>query len=245
MIVIPAIDIKDGQVVRLLKGQVEQTTVYSDDPVAIAKKWQGCGAQWLHVVDLDAAMTGTQASQNFEVISRIATAVQIPIQLGGGIRNKYDIARYLSSGVSRIILGTKAVENREFLKEVLEEWKGQIVVSIDCMDGKVAHHGWKELSNIQAVDFAKELKGFGLECLIYTDISRDGTLSGPNVAGLTQILDSVNMSVIASGGIGSMEDIKALLELESRGLWGVITGKAIYEGKIDLREAINLCSPKE
>ncbi len=243
MIVIPAIDIKDGKVVRLLRGKESDITVYSDDPVAVAKKWETAGAELLHIVDLDNAIHGT--SKNFEVITKIATSVQIPVQLGGGIRNKYDVARYFSSGVSRVILGTKAIENKKFLEEVLNEWKGQIIVSIDCSNGMVAHHGWTEVSNIRAVDFAKELKAMGLKCLIYTDISRDGTLQGPDIEGLREILNSVPISVIASGGVSNIEDIKKLIELEAEGLWGVITGKAIYEGKLDLKAAIQLCSQKE
>ncbi len=243
MIVIPAIDIMDGKVVRLLRGKEQDITVYSDDPVAIAKKWESYGAELLHVVDLDGAIHGT--AKNFEIITRIAATVNIPVQLGGGVRNKYDLARYLTSGVSRVILGTKAIENREFLKEVLAEWKGQIIVSIDCKDGLVAHHGWTEVSNVRAIEFAKELKGLGLKCLIYTDIGRDGTLGGPNLEGLTEILESVHLSVIASGGVSSIKDIQKLLALEPKGLWGIITGKAIYEDKLDLRQAIRLCSPKE
>ena len=243
MIVIPAIDIKDGKVVRLLRGREEDVTVYSEDPVAVAKKWESYGAEFLHIIDLDGALHGT--AKNFEIITKIAASVRIPIQLGGGIRTQYDVARYLTSGVSRVILGTKAMQNREFLKEVLDEWKGQILVSIDCKDGMVAHHGWTEVSNVRAVDFAKDLKSLGLKCLIYTDIGRDGTLSGPNVEGLKEILNSVHISVIVSGGIASIQDIKKLLDLEAEGLWGVITGKAIYEDKLDLRQAIALCSPKE
>ncbi len=242
MIVIPAIDLKEGKVVRLLRGKVSDMTVYSEDPIAVAKKWEAAGAEILHVVDLDGAIDGV--SRNFDLITKIAASVKIPVQLGGGIRNKYDVARYLTSGVSRVIVGTKAVQNISFLKEIVAEWHGQIIVSADCHNGLVALHGWTEVSTLKAVDFAKEIASIGVKCLVYTDISRDGTLGGPNLEGLKEILNNVTISVIASGGVSSLEDIKDLLKLESQGLWGVITGKAIYEGKLDLAQAIKLCSPK-
>lgn len=242
MMIIPAIDIKDGKVVRLLRGNFENSTVYSDDPVAIAKKWEAAGASMLHVVDLDGALTGV--NKNFDVISAMATSVKIPIQLGGGMRSQYNIARFLAGGITRVILGTKAIESREFLKEVLMEWKEKIVLSLDCANGVLAGQGWTKVSNLKATEFVKEIEPLGVSCLIYTDIARDGTLSGPNIQGIEELLKAVKIPVIASGGISSLDDIKNLLKLEAQGLTGMITGKAIYEGRLNLTEAIQLCSPK-
>ena len=242
MMIIPAIDIKDGKVVRLFRGNFEHPTVYSDDPIVIAKKWETEGAPMLHVIDLDGALTGI--SKNFEIISRMADAVRIPIQLGGGIRSQYDIARIIAGGISRVILGTKAIQSREFLKQVLVEWKEKIILSLDCSNGVLAQQGWTQVSDIKATDFAKEIEPLGVSCLIYTDIFRDGTLMGPNVEGITKFLETAKIPVIASGGIAGIDDIKDLLPLESQGLIGIITGKAIYEGRLDLKEAIQLCSPK-
>ena len=243
MMIIPAVDIRDGKVVRLLKGRFEETTVYSDDPVAAAQKWEASGAPMLHVVDLDGALTG--AGKNFETIIKIAGSIKIPIQAGGGIRSHYDISKLIAGGVSRVILGTKAIEGRRFLTEVLKEWKEKIVVSLDCSNGVLAAHGWRDVSSIDVIDFVKDVEPLGLSCVIYTDITRDGTLTGPNIEGITALLNAVKIPVIASGGISSIEDIKSLLPLEPKGLTGVITGKAIYEGRLDLKEAISLCSVKE
>ncbi len=242
MFVIPAIDIKDGKVVRLKQGHFDQLKIYSDDPVVVAKKWEASGAEWIHAVDLDGAQSGQ--AKNFNIISSMVTAVKIPIQLGGGIRTKYDIACFLASGVARVILGTKAIESPEFLSQVLREWPGKIVVSLDCVEGKVAHHGWLKISDVQATDFSVELEDLGVKTLIYTDISRDGTLSGPNIENIALLLKSVkHMRVIASGGVSTLEDLKQLLRLKSQGLIGVIVGKALYEQRLDLTEAIRLCSP--
>ena len=242
MMIIPAIDIKDGKVVRLFRGNFENSTVYSDDPVAIAQKWEAAGASMLHVVDLDGALTGF--CKNFEIISLMVTSVRIPIQLGGGIRSQYDIARFIAGGISRVILGTKAIQSREFLKQVLAQWKEKIILSLDCANGILAEQGWTKVSNLKATDFAKEIEPLGVSCLIYTDIARDGTLSGPNINGIEELLKAVKIPVIASGGISNIDDIKNLLKLEAQGLTGIITGKAIYEGHLDLKEAIQLCSPK-
>ena len=242
MLIIPAVDIKDGKVVRLERGHFDQMTVYSDDPVAVAQKWESCGAKLLHVVDLDGAQMGK--AKNFNVIDSLVSSVPIPVQLGGGIRTQYDIACFLTSGVSRVVLATKAIESREFLKEVLKEWTDKIIVSLDCIDGVVADRGWQRLCDLKAIDFAPELESLGVKTLIYTDINRDGTLTGPNIENIAQLLQSVHIPVIASGGISSLEDLKKLQELEPKGLMGVITGKALYEGRLDLKEAISICSPK-
>lgn len=239
MMIIPAIDLKDGKVVRLWQGRFDKVTVYSDDPAGMARQWVSLGAQWLHVVDLDGAQGGE--IKNIESIRKIVEAVNIPVEMGGGIREREDIERLLTLGVSRVILGTKAVEDRKFLKETLSRWKERIAISLDCSNGIATQRGWTSVSQLKATDFARELQGMGLSCLIYTDIARDGTLTGPNFEGLTAILASVNIPVIASGGVASLEDVRKLCLLEPQGLKGAIVGKAIYEGQLDLKEAIELC----
>lgn len=243
MIIFPAIDIKKGEVVRLVKGKFDQVTVYSDNPVDIAMQWERAGAQWLHVVDLDGAKTGV--IENYDHIIKITQAVQIPVQMGGGIREKKDIKNLLLYGVKRVILGTKIIESRDFLKDVIKEWKDRIVVSLDCENGMVAQKGWTAASDLKAVDLVGELQQLGLSTLIYTDIARDGTLSGPNFSGIEELLEKAKIPIIASGGVSSLDDLKKLLTLVPKGLVGAITGKAIYEGRLDLKEAIDLCSPKE
>ena len=242
MIIIPAIDIKNGKVVRLSQGKFDEVTVYGEDPVAMAKKWEKAGAPLLHVVDLDGAQKGTM--KNFDLIAQIAKSVRVPVQVGGGIQEKDEIAKLFSSGISRVILGTKAIENRKFLKEILNKWREKIVVSMDCSNGLVTQEGWTKTTELKATEFAEELEGCGLNTLIYTDITRDGTLSGPNFDSLKKVLDAVEMQVISSGGVSQLDDITKLMKLEPYGLEGVIVGKAIYENKLDLKEAIKVCSPK-
>ena len=242
MIIFPAIDIKDGKVVRLLRGKFTEVTVYSEDPVAMAQKWENKGAQALHVVDLDGAKDGV--IKNFEIIADIVKAVKVPVQMGGGIRAKNDVAKLLSAGVSRVIIGTKVIENRKFLRELLMTWRDRIMVSMDCSNGMVAQQGWTNVTDLKATEFAEELESLGLNYMIYTDINRDGTLSGPNFDELKKVLDAVEMKVFASGGVSKIDDIKQLLKYEPYGLEGVIVGKAIYENKLDLKEAIKACSRK-
>ncbi len=239
MIIFPAIDIQRGKVVRLMQGKFDAVTRYSDDPLSMAEKWVELGAQWLHLVDLDGAKTGYIA--NMESILRIAQAVPVPVQMGGGVRTKEDIARLIEGGVSRVILGTKVVEDTTFLLDVLAAWNDKIAVSLDCIDGKITRLGWTDTSDILAVDFVKELQLLGLKYLIYTDVARDGMLTGPNYEGLKSLLDATKIPVIASGGIADLDDIRKLKELEPRGVIGAITGKAIYEGKLDLKEALAIC----
>lgn len=243
MIVIPAIDIKDGKVVRLSQGKFHEITIYSDDPVTIAKRWEKVGAPWLHVVDLDGAEKGE--IKNFPIIAEIVKVVKIPVQMGGGIRTADDIEKLLSSGIRRVILGTKVVEDKVFLKKIIEQWADRVIVSLDCSRGIVAEKGWTSLSNLKATNFAKELEDLGLNTLIYTDITRDGTMQGPNINGINEILNSVNIPVIASGGVASLEDIKKLKALGPKKLMGVIIGKALYEGQFYLKDAIDLCLQKE
>ncbi len=239
MIIFPAIDIQGGKVVRLIQGKFDAVTEYSHDPVSIAQQWQEMGAEWLHLVDLDGAKTGK--IQNLDVIKRVASSVDIPVQMGGGIRTKEDIAQLIEGGVSRVILGTKVLDDTTFLVDVLSSWTDKIAVSLDCTNGFVARHGWTSTSDVKATEFAKELELLGLKCLIYTDIARDGMLTGPNYEELKNMLDATNIPIIASGGIASLDDIKRLKSLEDRGIMGAITGKAIYEGKLDLKEALAVC----
>lgn len=243
MIIFPAIDIKEGKVVRLLQGKFDEVTEYSGDPVVVAKKWQEKGAQWLHVVDLDGAKTGTM--QNIDDIIKIANSVSVPVQVGGGIRTRETIKQLLDGGVARVILGTKVISDRNFLTEMTGLWHEKIAVSLDCTEGYVAQRGWTERSQVKAVDFVKGLADSKIACLIYTDIARDGMLSGPDLIGLRGLLSMTEIPIIASGGVANLEDLKQLMGLEAEGLMGAIIGKALYEGKIDLKEAIDACSQKE
>ena len=236
MILIPAIDLQEGKVVRLHKGEFDKVTVYSDDPAAVARKWEKAGAQRLHVVDLDGARQG--CLQNLDTIAKIAKSVTIPLQVGGGVRSAGEIKTLLAEGIRWAILGTKVTEDTRFLKDVLFRWADSILVSLDCRDGMVAQRGWTDTSALKGTEFARQLQDWGLKGLIYTDIARDGTLSGPNFQGIEELLQTVGIPVIASGGIAGMDDIKRLCEMQDKGLIGAITGKAIYEGTLDLKKAI-------
>ena len=240
MIIFPAIDIQEGKVVRLEQGHFDEVTEYSGAPAAMAKLWEDKGAQWLHVVDLDGAKTGEL--QNTDIILKIAQSVNIPVQTGGGIRTEDDIQKLLDGGVTRVILGTKAIEDRSFLKKILDRWQERIAVSLDCNNGMIAERGWTETSNIKATDFVKELESLKVSCLIYTDIARDGMLTGPNFESLEELAAVTQIPIIASGGISNIDDIRKLLTLESKGVCGAIIGRAIYEGKLNLKEALALCS---
>lgn len=243
MIVFPAIDIKDGKVVRLSQGKFQEMTIYSTDPVGTAKKWEAAGASWLHIVDLDGAEKGEM--KNFGAIREIVKEVKIPVQMGGGIRTEDDIKKMISCGVNRVILGTKVVEDKDFVRSILSQWAGRVIVSLDCSRGMVTQKGWTTLSNIKAADMANELQGMGLSALIYTDIARDGTLIGPNIKGIKDLLAAVKMPIIASGGVSSLEDMIQLKQLEASGLIGAIVGKALYENRLYLKDAIDVCSRKE
>ncbi len=244
MIVFPAIDIKDGKVVRLAQGKFDYMTQYSDDPVTMAQKWASLGAEWLHVVDLDGAQTGEM--KNFNIITKIVKSVKIPVQVGGGVRKETLVDDLINvAKVRRVVLGTKAVEDRAFLKNVLARHRDHVAVSLDCSNGFVTDRGWTEKTSIKAVDLVKELHPLGLRCLIYTDIACDGMLSGPNYPAIEEMLVVAKIPLIASGGIASIDDIRKLKALTPKGLIGVITGKAIYEGKLDFKQAVLLCSTKE
>lgn len=235
MLVIPAIDLKDGQCVRLKQGDMQQATVYSSDPAAVAKKWQDQGAQLLHVVDLNGAFEGEP--KNLGHVEAIAAAVGIPIEVGGGIRSLDTVRMYLGVGARRVVIGTTALKHREVLEEILEVFPERVVVSIDAKNGMVATDGWMTVTGIAASDAVKSFAGLAISAVIYTDISKDGMMEGPNMSSLKLIMDASPVPVIASGGITSIEDIIAIKALGPR-IEGVVLGKALYEGKIDLRKAV-------
>ncbi len=236
MFIIPAIDLKDGKCVRLLQGNKDAVTVYSKDPVATAKLWESCGASVLHVVDLDGAFTGDQ--KNFHAIRKIREAVSMKIEVGGGIRDTKKMDELIGIGIERIILGTVAVEKPVIADEACKRYPGQVLIGIDARGGKVAVKGWVEVTSIDARELAKRMETKGASGIIYTDISRDGMMTGPNIQAMDEMVRAVNIPVVASGGVSSIQDIKNLAGI--KGLWGVITGKAIYSGSIDLREAIRI-----
>ncbi|MEA3543702.1 MAG: 1-(5-phosphoribosyl)-5-[(5-phosphoribosylamino)methylideneamino]imidazole-4-carboxamide isomerase [Thermodesulfobacteriota bacterium] len=238
MIILPAIDLKDGCCVRLEQGLMDKDTVYSDDPAAQALLWQEQGGEYLHIVDLDGAFAGVP--KNRAAIESIIAAIDIPSELGGGIRDLATIEAYLDLGITRVILGTVAKENPELVKEACGKFPGQIVVGIDAKDGLVAVRGWADMTEKKATEMAKEMAGFGVEAIIYTDIARDGMMRGPNIEATKALAEAISIPVIASGGLSTLDDIRRLLEIESSGVSGVITGKAIYSGAIDLREAVAL-----
>ena len=233
MIILPAIDIKDGRCVRLFQGDYDQVTTYANDPVDVAFRWQNAGASWLHIVDLDGAAAGRPI--NGELIHRIRKETTLHIELGGGLRTLDDMDFVLKLGVDRIILGTVAIKDPALLKEALLRWGKRVVVGLDARAGKVAISGWRENSQVDAVALAQELSALGAQRFIYTDIARDGSLQGPNIAALQALQNSVSSAVIASGGVSSLHDLRALAAI---GVEGTIVGKAIYTGDVDLATAI-------
>jgi phosphoribosylformimino-5-aminoimidazole carboxamide ribotide isomerase len=236
LIVIPAIDLKEGKCVRLLQGRMEDATVYSDNPEETAKRWEAEGAELLHIVDLDGAFTG--GMKNISAIEAIRKAIRIPIEVGGGIRDMDRIEKLLSLGVNRIILGTVAVEKPELVKEVCKKYPDKILIGIDAKNGFVATKGWVEVTKVKAKELALMMQGYDAAGIIYTDISKDGMLTGPNIETTRDMVESLNIPVIASGGISSVDDIRRLSGI--KGLWGAITGKAIYSGTLNLKEAIKV-----
>lgn len=233
MIIYPAIDVKDGRCVRLSQGKFNDETVYSDYPVEMAKKFDQLGAEYLHVIDLDGARLGEP--QNTAVISEMAVTVGIPIQLGGGIRTIETMEIVLCKGIERIILGTSAVNSQELVKKAVQSFGKNLAIAIDARDGMVAIEGWAKTSSFTALGFAKKMEDIGAKVIIYTDISRDGMLKGPNLKAMEEMVKAVDIEVIASGGVTSLEDIK---NLKNIGVGGAIVGRALYTGDIDLREAI-------
>ena len=238
MIIIPAVDIKDGKCVRLLQGRMDDETVYSDDPDIMALKWASIGAQLIHVIDLNGAFA--KSPQNMESIRKILQSVDVPIQLGGGIRNEKTVQTYLDMGVKRVIIGTGAIKKPEFVKKVCKTYPGQIVVGIDARNGKVAIDGWTQTTQIEAMELAKAFEDCGVAAINFTDIQRDGMQTGPNLDATRRLAEAVSIPVVASGGVSSIEDIKNLLPLETAGVTGVIVGKALYSGKLDLKAALEL-----
>lgn len=238
MLIIPAIDILDGKCVRLHQGDYSQKTEYNADPVAVAHQWASQGAQFLHLVDLDGAKAGRPV--NLEIIGRIASSISIPVELGGGIRDLKTIEMIFTRGISRIVLGTAAYEEPNLVREACTLYPGKIVVGIDGRNGKVAVKGWTETTELSVFDLAKQFSDSGVETFIYTDIARDGALAGPNLEGIAAFSKNINVSVIASGGISKLDDIKRLKELKCKNIVGVIIGKALYDRRITLPEAIKI-----
>jgi len=239
MIVIPAIDLKDGQCVRLLQGRKDTVTVYSNDPAATARRWESCGAKLIHIVDLDGAFTGNL--KNLDAVIKIRRSVKIPLQVGGGIRNTGNIIKLFSAGIERAVIGTAVLEDPEFVTYSCSKYPGRVLIGVDVKEGRVAIRGWEEDILVDAIELARRLEIVGAAGIIYTDIVRDGTLSGPNLEEIRKVVEDINIPVIAAGGVSCIEDIKNLMKI--RNLWGVITGKAIYSGALDLKEAIRVSHP--
>ena len=235
MKIIPAIDLKNGRCVRLLQGKEDQETVYGEDPVETALSFEEQGAEQIHLVDLDGAFRGE--SKNLEQVERIAQAVKVPLELGGGIRSLDDISRVFDLGVNFVIIGTIAAKNPKVLEEAIQKFENQLILGLDAKDGKVAVSGWVEVTEFSDEEFANQWKQHGINRVIYTDISRDGMLTGPNLSSLRRMAIATGLKITASGGVSSLDDLKQLVELERDGVDEVIVGKAIYERQLDLREA--------
>lgn len=233
MIIFPAIDLKNGKCVRLEQGDFNKESIFADDPLVIALKWQEQGAKYLHLVDLDGTLTGK--SENLSIIKKIVSTLMIPVQLGGGIRTEEQISKLLDIGVARVIIGTKALSAELFMKDMLEKYKDKVIVSIDAKNGFVATNGWTEVSNIKALDLALRLKEMGLKTLVYTDIAKDGMMVGPNFKELEEINMKTGLQIIASGGVSTPEDVK---KLKAMNLYGAIIGKALYIDKIKLEDVL-------
>ena len=237
MIIIPAIDLKDGLCVRLLQGNFKQVTVYSENPAEVAGRWQEEGAERIHVVDLDGSLAGIPRNKN--AIRDIINAVGAPIQVGGGIRDMRAIETYLTMGVQWVILGTMALRDREFVADACKAFSGRIILGIDANDGMIAIQGWTEQTSASAVELARSYEGYGLAAIVYTDIKRDGMQAGVNTEATKAIAEAIDIPVIASGGVSGISDIERILEIEMSGVAGVIIGKALYTGAISLKDAIN------
>lgn len=239
MLMIPAIDLKDGKCVRLRQGRMEDETVFSDDPIAVAQRWVDAGARRLHMVDLNGAFAGEPV--NAAVIRSVAEAFpDLPIQVGGGIRDEETVQAYLDAGVQYTIIGTRAVSAPHFVNDLCAEFPGHIIVGLDAKDGMVAIDGWSKLSHHPVIDMAQRFENDGVEAIVFTDIGRDGMMSGVNVESTVELAQAIRIPVIASGGITTIEDIKALCDVADEGIMGAITGRAIYEGSLDLAEAQKL-----
>lgn len=236
MLLIPAIDLKDGKCVRLRQGRMEDSTVFSDDPVAMAERWVKEGARRLHLVDLNGAFAGQPV--NAPVIRRIVDAFpDVPVQLGGGIRDHQTVETYLDAGVHFVIIGTKAVQDPHFISDLCLEYPGHVIVGLDAKDGRVATNGWSKLSKHSAVDMAQIFARYGVEAIVYTDINRDGMMQGVNIEATVRLAQASSIPVIASGGVSTLEDVRALCAVEKEGIMGAIIGRALYDGAIDLAAA--------
>ena len=238
MIVIPAVDLLQGKAVRLLQGDPSRQTVFSSDPTKVAIGWHQQGAERIHVVDLDGSLSGEPA--NRDIVQSIAQSIPIPVQLGGGIRNLDTAEAYLDAGVDRIVFGTTAVEQPDLVAEACLKWPSHVAVALDALGGQVSVKGWTERTTLTATDLAKRFEGMGVAALIYTDIERDGMQKGVNLESTLALARSVDIPVIASGGVASLEDVRSLLSIASEGIEGVIIGRALYEGAISLEEAIRM-----
>jgi phosphoribosylformimino-5-aminoimidazole carboxamide ribotide isomerase len=236
MIIIPAVDIKNGKCVRLVQGRKEDETVFADDPAAMADRWAQAGAELIHVIDLDGAFE--KSPQNLDAIENILQTVATPIQLGGGIRNEQTVRRFLDMGVERVIIGTEAIRHPEFVERISMTYPGRIVVGIDAREGLVAIEGWTETTRIKAIDLARRFENCGVAAINFTDIYRDGTQTGPNIEETRRLAEAVDIPVVASGGVATIQDIYNLLPLEASGVVGIITGKALYSGTLDYKEAL-------
>ncbi len=238
MLIIPAIDLKDGKCVRLKQGDMDQATIFSEDPPAMAQHWLAQGARRLHVVDLNGAQAGVP--KNEAIIKKIVAAAgeDMPVQLGGGIRDLDTIERYLDDGVSYVIIGTAAVKTPGFLHDACGAFPGHVMVALDARDGKVAVEGWSKMTRHEVIDLAKKFEDYGVEAIIYTDIGRDGMLTGVNIEATVRLARELSVPVIASGGITDLKDIEALREVESEGIVGAITGSALYQGTLDFAQAL-------
>lgn len=239
MLLIPAIDIKDGKCVRLRQGRMDDVTVFSDDPVAVAERWVKAGARRLHIVDLDGARQGRPV--NLAIVREICRAYpDLPVQVGGGIRDEETVVTYLEAGVSYVIIGTRAVNTPHFVNDLCLEFPGHVIVGLDAREGKVAIDGWSKLSNHDVIDLAQRLEDDGVAALVFTSISRDGMMEGFDTEATAELARNLRTPVIASGGISSLDDIRALISLENEGVMGAILGRALYEGKIELVDAQRL-----
>ncbi|MFD2369324.1 1-(5-phosphoribosyl)-5-[(5-phosphoribosylamino)methylideneamino]imidazole-4-carboxamide isomerase [Brevibacillus sp. GCM10020057] len=236
-IIYPAIDIRGGKCVRLFQGDYAKETVYADSPLEMAKRWVAQGADWVHLVDLDGAKEGKPA--NAEIIKEIARTISVPVQVGGGIRTEEQIADYLEAGVARVIVGTAAIEDEPFTRRILQKYGDKIAIGLDCRNGMVATRGWLNTTDVSATELAKKLVSYGATTFIYTDIARDGTLTGPNVEEITALAVATGKSVIASGGVSNLDDLLALSAHEQDGVTGAIVGKALYTDAFTLEEALN------
>ncbi len=236
MLLIPAIDLKDGQCVRLRQGRMDDTTVFSNSPVDMAERWVNAGARRLHLVDLNGAFEGKPV--NGDVVSAVAEKFpHVPIQIGGGIRDAETVQAYIDTGVQYCIIGTKAVQEPQFVVELCQQFPGHIIVGIDAKNGMVATDGWAEVSSVSAVELAQQFEQAGVSAIVYTDIARDGMMKGVNVEETVKLAQSIDIPVVASGGVASMDDIEALCTVKAQGIMGAILGRSIYEGTIDLAQA--------